>query len=146
MRRIGRMAQAERAAQAERMAQAERAVGKLLLLTAVAHLGVGAVGLRAPLAALARDGVLGAVGPVEAQPERHAALWFMLSGVLFGLLGHLADRTLSAGGRLPASLGWGLLGAGGLGAALLRGPSGFWALLPQGLLALRAARTAGGAR
>ena len=80
MGRIGRMARAGRIARAGRMTQTERALGRLLLLTAAAHLAVGAVGLRAPLA------------------------------------------------------------------ALLRGPSGFWALLPQGLLARRAGRTAEGAR
>jgi hypothetical protein len=38
------------------------------------------------------------------------------------------------------------LAVGGVGAALLREPSGFWLLLPQGLLALRAARRPGDAR
>jgi len=79
-----------------RTAQAERAVGKMRLLTAAAHLVVGAAGLRAPLAAIARDGVVGAVRPVAAQPERQAALWFMLGGVRLGLLALRAAR--AAGG------------------------------------------------
>ena len=91
------------------------AVGTLLLMTAAGHLAVGTALLRAPLKAIARDGLAGAVGPVERQPERHAALWFMLGGVQLALLGRLAGAILAAGGRLPASLGWGLLGMGGMG-------------------------------
>ncbi len=114
----------------------ERYVGKLLLATAVVHLVVGGAAAAGPLAAVGRAGVVNAVEP---HPGRMAAVWFMLFGILLGLLGRLTDWAQAERGRLPASLGWGLLGLGALGAALMPA-SGFWLALPQGLLALRAAR------
>lgn len=118
----------------------ERYVGKLLLATAAVHLVVGEVATAGPLAAVGRAG---GVNAVEPHPDRMAAVWFMLLGVVLGLLGGLTDWAQAERGRLPASLGWDPLGLGALGAALMPA-SGFWLALPQGLLALRAARRPAG--
>lgn len=114
----------------------ERYVGRLLMATAVLHVAVGVVLERGSLRAIARSGVVNAVEPHR---DRMAAVWFLLFGAVTWVLGQLADWTQREHGRLPASLGWGLL-ALDTGGAVLMPVSGFWLVLPQGLLALRASR------
>ncbi len=118
------------------MRHVNRHVGELLMATGVLHTLVGLRAFRAPLAAIGRDGVVGAVA---GDRDRQVAVWFLLCGLSLIQLGGLARWTRRRTGTLPASQGWALLGLGGLG-ALLMPRSGFWLLLPTATLTLVGAR------
>lgn len=113
-------------------------LGEIIIATALLHLAVGVIFYSAPLAAIFAAGVIDTVGT---NPERDAALWFMVAGVLIGLLGVLVRAMQRQGQRLPAALGWGLLLLSLVGAAILPA-SGFWLLLVEGLLLIGASRRA----
>ncbi len=118
------------------MRHVDRYVGELLMATGVLHTLVGLRAFRAPLAAISRDGVVGAVARA---PERRLAFWFLLFGLSSMQLGGLTQWAHRRTGTLPAFHGRALLGISGLG-ALLMPRSGFWLVLPQAALALVAAR------
>jgi len=118
------------------MRHVDRYVGELLMATGVLHTLVGLRAFRAPLAAISRDGVVGAVARA---PERRLAVWFLLFGLSTMQLGGLTRWAHRRTGTLPAFHGRALLGISGLG-ALLMPRSGFWLVLPQAALALVAAR------
>lgn len=123
------------------MRQVTDRVGELQVATGVVHLALGLVGFRRPLAAIARDGV---VGVVEGDWERETAFWFLTTGASFLASGQLARWAQRRTGTLPAAFGWGLLVLGLAGATVMP-RSGFWAIAANGLLALAATR-AGGTR
>ncbi len=118
------------------MRHVDRYVGELLMATGVLHTLVGLRAFHAPLAAIVRDGVVGAVARA---PERRLAFWFLLFGLLTMQLGGLTRWAQRRTGTLPAFHGRALLGISGLG-VLLMPRSGFWLVLPQAALALVAAR------
>lgn len=119
------------------MRRVSRWVGEVQVVTGVAHVAIGVVGFRRTLAAIARDGVVGAV---EGDWERETAFWFLTSGASFLASGQLARWAQRRTGTLPAAFGWGLLALGLAGATVMP-RSGFWAVAANGLLALAAART-----
>jgi len=120
------------------MRHIDRNVGELLMATGVLHTLVGLRAFRAPLAAIGRDGVVGAVARA---PERRLAFWFLFVGLLTIQMGGLTRWAQRRTGTLPAFHGRALLGLSVLG-ALLMPRSGFWLLLPQAALALLVARRA----
>jgi hypothetical protein len=100
-------------------------------------MGIGAlhevIGLaEAPI----RQGLFNAIrngGASVEHLDEMASLWFHCSGVLMILHGHLLHlyehRTRK---RVPNSVGYGLIGVSGVGAALLPA-SGFWLVLALGV-------------
>ena len=114
----------------------QRFTGHTLLAVGVLHTLLGLLGFAAPLAAIARDGFVNAVDP---HPDRQAACWVLLAGVLLMTLGHSARWAQRRTGTLPPALGWTLLAIAAAGAVLMP-VSGFWLLFPPALLALAAAR------
>ena len=78
-----------------------------------------------------RDGV---IDTVEDEPEREAALWFLMCGVSLVLMGSLARRTKRQTGTLPSMVGPALLGIGTAGVTLMP-RSGFWAVFVAAIVA-----------
>ena len=97
------------------------------------HLTYGLAKYRRPLAAIARRRA------VSTEQEEQTAFWFMALGLATLASGQTTRWAQRQTGTLPASAGWTTLGIGLLGAALIP-RSGFWFIIPQGLLALRASR------
>ena len=83
-----------------------RAGGVALLATGTSHTALGLLAYADPLAAIARDGVLNAVGT---HTDRDAAVWFLVTGLLLITLGALATWTRARLGTLPAFLGYSVL-------------------------------------
>lgn len=111
-------------------------VGEVQPVTGVAHLALGLMAFRRPLAAIAWDGV---VGVVDGDRERETACWYLTSGASFVVSGGLARWAQRRTGTLPAAYGVGLLTLGLAGSTALP-RSGFWAVIANGLLALAATR------
>jgi hypothetical protein len=112
-----------------------RWVPRLLLLTAVLHLVVGAVLYRHELAGLAGEGLVNTI--VDA--HRDAAFWFMVSGVAMVMIADTARRAVHHTGLFPLDVGWWLIGIGVL-IAVVMPVSGAWLVLVTGALGVRAAR------
>ncbi|MGH2585511.1 MAG: DUF6463 family protein [Dehalococcoidia bacterium] len=113
-------------------------VGVFLTAIGVLHALVGMIGYGAAFAAIGQERFF---NTVDGRPQREAALWFVASGLLLIMLGGLCRWTQRRlDGALPAPLGWGLLGFSSAGIVIMP-LSGFWLVLPQALLVLRASRT-----
>ena len=110
-------------------------VGTLLWLTGLLHQAVGLLLSGDLVAQVLRDGYVGAI---EVDVQRMVMFWFFVTG--FEML--FAARALQEIERerpLPAAFGWWLLGIGVLGGLAIP-PSGFWLVVPQGVLVLARAR------
>ncbi len=82
---------------------------------------------------IANDGFINAIG---SSPERHALLFFLLSGFFLIVLGHLCSWIIQIrDAPLPRFLGWYILSCGLVG-GLLQPLGGFGLLIPQGLIIL----------
>ena len=114
----------------------QRFTGHSLLAVGILHTLGGLLAFITPLGAIARDGFVNAVDP---HPDRQAAFWVLLTGVLLLTLGHSARWALRRTGTLPPALGWTLLAIAAAGALPIPF-SGFWLFFPPALLALAAAR------
>jgi hypothetical protein len=117
-----------------------RFVGLLLMATGVLDLLANLVIYPGPLAAVARDGFFNAVEPDVAFStfDREAAIWHVMFGVMFVVLGALVHWTQARTGTLPAFLGW-LVLALGMAGVILMPLSGSWLLFPQAVLILAVA-------
>ncbi|MER7498629.1 DUF6463 family protein [Nonomuraea pusilla] len=93
-------------------------------------------------AAIAGDGFVRAVADTESgdYSEREASVWFLAAGVALLALGTLSRHLVRTTGRLPAQLGWYLVGIGVSLCVLYFPVTGGWPLLAIGVLALLAAR------
>lgn len=111
-----------------------RAVAWTVLLLGVAHLVFGLIRFRQPLAGAWADGFIGHF----TRPEiRRTAFWFLASGPLLVLIGHLAVRAVDRGDRgLLGIVGAYLSAAGALGVACFPA-SPLWALVVLGPLLMR---------
>ncbi len=121
-----------------------RWIGRWLMAVGALHTLVGLVAFAAPLRGLVDAGVVNALGSRD--PLRNLAFWFLFGGLMTALVGYLADwieRT--AGGRLPATLGWVLLVTAVLG-VVLAPASGFWLVLPPAVAILLRARSGAAGR
>ncbi len=114
----------------------QRFTGHSLLAVGILHTLGGLLAFITSLGAIARDGFVNAVDP---HPDRQAAFWVLLSGVLLMTLGHGTRWAQQRTGTLPPALGWALLAVAAAGAILMPF-SGFWLLFPPALLVLAAAR------
>lgn len=110
--------------------------GGILIATGILHAAIGIGEGRTQLAAIAREGF---IDTIEPHKDRFGLLWFLFSGAGLIATGQLARWTRQRTGTLPAALGLNLLATSVLGAGLLP-KSGFWLLIPQGLLIIVAAR------
>ncbi|GGQ07892.1 DUF6463 family protein [Streptomyces roseolilacinus] len=120
---------------------------RLIIVTAVLHFAWAFVQPH-DWAGIARDGFFRTTADTGA-PEyfaREASVWFMACGVTFLALGTLAHHALRTTGRLPAQIGWYLLGLG-IPLCVFAFPlTGGWALVALGVLALVASRRTAPAR
>ncbi|WP_281259492.1 DUF6463 family protein [Streptomyces glaucescens] len=71
---------------------------------------------------------------------REASIWFLACGVTLLALGTLARAALRSTGRVPAQIGWYLLGLGVPLCVIYFPVTGSWALPVIGVLTLVAAR------
>ncbi len=113
----------------------KRWIGPLLMATAVLHTVIGLMLAAQPLLDVVQDGFFNAVDPYF---DRMAAIWFLLFGVLLFLLGLFVQWALQETGRLPASVGWGLLITSVVGVVLMP-VSGFWLVIIEAAIMLRIA-------
>jgi hypothetical protein len=105
--------------------------GGALTIIGILHTTIGAAEYRGVLQEMVRDGV---IDTVEDDPEREAALWFLMCGVSLILMGSLARWAQRQTGTLPSFVGPALLGVGTAGVTLMP-RSGFWAVFIAAILA-----------
>jgi hypothetical protein len=108
-----------------------------MISTAALHTVVGLIFAYGPLMKIINAGLFNSVDPYY---DRMSAFWYMSFGVLLFFIGILESWGIRETGTLPASLGWGLLIFGIIGVILMP-ISGFWLVLPQSYMILRAAKT-----
>lgn len=111
-------------------------VGIAVGVTGLIHLGFGVLSFPGPLRAMASEGLLGAIG---GDVERNLAWWFLVAGGFLVITGLTLRWAVRVAGRLPRSLGWGLVVISILG-VVLAPASGFWLVLVEGVLLLVADR------
>jgi hypothetical protein len=112
-----------------------RLVPWLVSGVAVLHVVVGFV-VPNPLGGMVEDGLIGSVGD---DAGRSLMLWYLVAGLGLLALGELARWAVRETGRLPARLGWWLLGIS-VPVIVLMPASGGWLILVLGVLSLVAAR------
>ena len=115
--------------------------GTLLAVIGALHVGLGLAVAGSLRGAVASGRV---VNPVESFANSSISLefWFLMFGLPLLILGHLAawvERRFEC--RLPAFVGWELLGVSALG-VVLDPDSGFWLLLVVALMILWRSRAA----
>lgn len=89
-----------------------------------------------PLAGIVADGFVNAIG---GNVDREVTFWFLATGIVLFIVGHLTHWVIRQTGRIPALVGWWTLGFAVPSLVLLPG-SPFWLVLALGILALVAAR------
>jgi Family of unknown function (DUF6463) len=112
-----------------------RWLGRWLMAIGVVHITFGLIRYRAGFSAILSDGLW---DTLPGHPDRELGFWFVMSGwgmVFGGGLLHLLETTQP---RLPRWIGWTLLLPVVLG-IVLEPASGFWALLPPAIAAVRRA-------
>ncbi|WP_176573288.1 DUF6463 family protein [Nonomuraea pusilla] len=118
-----------------------RWVPRLIIAIALVHF-VWAFAQPNAWAAIASDGFVRAL--VDIEPDdyfaREASVWFLAAGVALLALGTLSRHLVRTTGRLPAQLGWYLVGIGAPLCVLYFPVTGGWPVLAIGVLALLAAR------
>lgn len=105
--------------------------------TAVLHIVVG-FALPNPVGEIVDEGLVGSVG---SDPERAFTLWYVVAGLGLLALGELSRWAARETGRLPARLGWWLLGIS-VPVVVLMPASGGWLIAVLGILSLFAAQHA----
>ena len=117
------------------MNRSRRWLPRLIVGVAALHIGLG-LALETPLRDIADAGV---VDSIDGHAERESAFWYLVAGVSLLALGELARWVVRETGRVPARLGYWLIGIG-VAAIVLMPVSGFWLVAALGALALRASR------
>lgn len=113
-------------------------IGTMLVVVGLVHLAVGGVLYAEPLAEVAREGVLNRVPDFG---DRAAALWFLITGVCFLVLGACVRDGERRALPLPAPLAPGLLLLA-FAIVIPMPASGAWIFLPIAWLAQRRLREA----
>jgi hypothetical protein len=110
-----------------------RWLGRWLVAVGLLHIAYGVVRYRLEFVAMLESGFWNAL---PGHPDRELAFWFVMSGwgMLFG--GGLLHQLEAVHSRLPPWIGWTLLVPVALG-IVLEPVTGFWALLPPAIGALR---------
>ena len=89
-----------------------------------------------PLAGIVDDGFVNAI---DGNTDRAVTFWFLATGVVLFIVGHLTHWVVRRTGRIPALVGWWTLGLA-VPSLVLLPTSPFWLVLALGVLALVAAR------
>ncbi len=120
-----------------------RLCGPLLMATGVLDILYVLIFHLRQIAAIAGDGFVNAVEPNVSFStlDREVAFWHFTFGATVLILGALIHWAQNRTWTLPAFLGWAVL-AIGAGGVILMPVSGFWIVLPQGVLMILAARQA----
>lgn len=111
-------------------------VGIAVFVTGLIHLGFGVLAFPDPLREIVDAGLVRGIG---GDVERNLAWWFLVAGGFLVVTGLTIRWAVRVAGRLPRSLGWGLVVISVLG-VLLAPASGFWLVLVEGVLLLVADR------
>ena len=80
-----------------------------LAWTGLIHTAYGLLAYWPVWALIAGDGVFNAIGS-SPRPERDAALWFLVSGVLLIVVGRTAGLLHRTTGTVPGLVGWSVIG------------------------------------
>ena len=110
-----------------------RNLGKYIIATGILHNVVGIIGYWKPLSIIIQHGVFDAVEP---HFDRTTVFCFLIAGFLMIMLGQITDWTLKTTGRLPRSLGIGMLLIAITGIIFMP-ISGFWLFIIEGIIALK---------
>ena len=112
-----------------------RIIGFIVLVGGIGHVITGLVIFRPQLTAIFSDGVINAVLP---HFDRRAALWFILTGVMVAMTGHLLVHAAAVSDPVSVRIaGWYLLGVSSLGTLTqTRSPSSLLVVLSLVLLGL----------
>ena len=108
-------------------------LGKYIIATGILHTIVGVIGYWKPLWTIIQSGVFNAVEP---HFDRTTAFWFLIAGGLMIMLGQIVDWALATTGKLPRSLGLGMIITAIVGIVIMP-ISGFWLILIEGIIALK---------
>jgi hypothetical protein len=112
-----------------------RSAGHLIIAIGVLHTVVGLILGAGPLAAIFRDGYVGAV---DGHFDRMAIAWFLLFGFVLMLAGDAVRAIEDTAATVPPRLGY-ALGAIALLGGTAMPVSGFWlGLIPATMIVLRA--------
>jgi hypothetical protein len=111
-----------------------------LTWTGVIHTAYGLLAYGAVWAAIAGDGVFNAIGS-SPRPERDAALWFLVSGVLLIVLGRTAGLIHRTTGTVPRLVGWSVVSIAAVVGILA--PASGWPLVAVSGILLVARRQPG---
>ncbi|MGV9779856.1 DUF6463 family protein, partial [Streptosporangium sp. NPDC003464] len=128
-------------ASATRTGALARWVPRLIIAVALVHF-VWAFTQPNAWAAIAGDGFVRALVDIDPGDywSREASVWFLAAGVALLAMGTLSLHVIRTTGRLPAQLGWYLVGIGVPLCVLYFPVTGGWPVLAIGVLALLAAR------
>lgn len=108
--------------------------GNLLIATGILHNIIGFVMGWSVLTEIVRSGF---VNSINDEMDRNAIFWFLFAGFSMIALGKLMQDCLDADWRLPRWLGPSLLVSSLIGCIMMP-VSGFWLVIPQALLVIRA--------
>jgi hypothetical protein len=117
------------------MSGLDRWLPRLLTGLGGIHLLFGVVESPGVIRDMLADGLVGTADTAE----RAYVVWFLVAGMAMLTIGALAGYAVRTTGRLPASLGWWLIGTGLL-ITVTQPTSGGWLLMLLGFLAVVAAR------
>ena len=113
-------------------------IGKFFMATGILHILVGVMVFSAPLGDIMRDGIfIDAIGVEDY--ERATAFWFTLTGVFIFITGGLTQWIYDNTNTLPTFLGYSVVAIGVIGGLMIP-VSGFWLVIPQGIMMLMIAR------
>ncbi len=117
-------------------------VGRSILVIGMLHTLVGVVAFHEALFSILREGLFNTI-PLNQQPEREAAFWFLFAGfvllIIRGLVVWIEHNTMDT----PAFLSWSFLSITAVGAFIMP-VSGFWLLLIPTIGLFRRRRMSGG--
>ena len=113
-----------------------RNTGNLLMATGIIHNLAGVVmGWRV----LIDIGASGFFNSINNEMDRNAIFWFLFAGFMMIIMGKLMQHYLEADWNLPMWLGISLLALSLVGCVMMP-VSGFWLVIPQAILIIKARR------
>ena len=119
-------------------------VGRSILVIGMLHTLVGVVAFHEVLFSILREGLFNTI-PLNQQPERETAFWFLFTGLSLLIIGGLVVWIERNNMDTPAFLSWSFLSITTVGAIIMP-VSGFWLLFIPTIGLFRRRRKSGADR